>query len=56
VTSPIQHAVAFRLRHPAGSEAEAEFLAVAASFQELDDVALSAAAEAPDPTAAPSEG
>jgi hypothetical protein len=55
VTSPIQHAVAFRLRHPGGSEAEAEFLGVA-SFQELDDVALSAAAEAPDPTAAPSEG
>jgi quinol monooxygenase YgiN len=35
---PIRHAVAFRLSHPEGSEAEADFLAAVAELESIDGV------------------
>jgi heme-degrading monooxygenase HmoA len=37
-TDRIRHTVAFRLKHPAGSAAEADFLAAAAALVDIDGV------------------
>ena len=38
MTSAIQHTVAFRLRHPAGSEAEQDFLTAALALADIPGV------------------
>lgn len=38
MTSPIQHSVAFRLRHPAGSDAERDFLTAGRALADIPGV------------------
>jgi hypothetical protein len=38
VTSPIRHTVAFRLRHPSGSEAQRDFLQTARALADIPGV------------------